>query len=130
MKTKVLTTSEVAQMVMAMFPPTSKYTTNQTCIYGEDGNSVVHVQENESGNSKVRVKPYCWKTYGQLKAEDKKAAVQLINNLKVDKVTEILVFHTGEKQVSVQYFVAGAYEKYYPKKAYLVKDYTIEPFNY
>ena len=128
MKTK--TTSEVAAMVMAMFPPTSKYLSNQTCVYGEDGNSVVYVQENESGNSKVSVKPYAWIPYGRLKAADKHAVVELIKNLKVDKVTQTLVFHTGEKQVSVSYFVAGAFEKYYPKNAFLVKEYMIEPFNY
>lgn len=127
---KTMTTSEVAQMVMAKFPPTSKYLANQTCVYGEDGNSIVYVQENPSGNSKVSVKPYSWKGYGQLKAADKHAAVERIMSLKVDKVTAILKFHDGSKQTSVQYYEAGAYEKGFERRAYLVESYTVVPFNY
>ena len=125
-----MTTSEVAQMIINMFPPTSKYLPNQTAIYSEDGNSVVWAKENESGSSKVTVKPYNWLSYGKLKAADKKAAVEMIKNLKVDKVTEVVRFHTGEKHLSCSYYVAGAYEKHYKNKAYLVEEYKIEPFNY
>ena len=125
-----MTTSEVAQMVIEMFPPMSKYLLNQTCVYGEDGNSVVWVQENKSGSSKVSVKPYAWIPYGRLKAADKRAAIEMIKSLKVDKVTQTLVFHDNSTQISVQYYVAGAFEKYLPKKGYLLKSYTVEPFNY
>ena len=121
---KTMTTSEVAQMVMAMFPPTSKYTPDQTAVYGEDGNSVINVKEMGSGCSKVFGYPCNWKTYGQLKAAEKKAMVDYIKSIKVDIVT--MVHHNGFE--TKQYYLAGAYEK--REKAWYIEKDSIRPFNY
>lgn len=122
---KTMTASEVAQMVMAMFPPTSKYLPNQTAVFGEDGNSVINVKEMESGCSKVFGFPCNWKTYGQLKADEKRAMVDFIKTIKVDIVTE-RSFDGFEFKA---YYIAGAYENRKEKRGF-VREYDIKPYNY
>ena len=87
MKTKALTASEVAQKILAMFPPTSKYTPNETDVFDKDGHAVVFVKEMPSGCSKVSGRMIGYKTYNQLKASEKKAFVANIESLKGDFVT-------------------------------------------
>lgn len=120
-----MTTSQVAQMVMAIFPPTSKYTPNETAVFGEDGNSVIYVKEMESGCSKVFGFPCKLKSYGQLKAAEKKAMVDYISSIKVDIVTN--VHYDGFE--TKQYYLAGTYENFKEKRSY-AKEYKIEPYNY
>lgn len=129
--TKTMTTSEVAQMVMEMFPKTSD-NLNETNIYDETGNSFIMVQEFKSGCSKVSGKIMGWNSYGKLKADEKKAIVEKIKSLQVDIVTrEAYCLKRKETFTWVSYFVKGAFEKYknYRINTYL-KSYEVKPFNY
>ena len=131
MKTKTMTQSEVAQMVMEMFPKTTDYR-NETNIYDETGNSVIMVQEFESGCSKVTGKLIGYNSYGKLKAEEKRALVEKIKSLRVDIVTRV-EYIAGKKDTFTftSYFIKGTYEKYknYRNNDFL-KSYEVKPFNY
>jgi hypothetical protein len=131
MKAKTMTQSEVAQMVMSMFPKTIDYR-NETNIYDETGNSVIMAQEFESGCSKVTGKLIGWNSYGKLKAEEKRALVEKIKSLRVDIVTRV-EYMAGKKETFTftSYFLEGTYEKYknYRSDDFL-KSYEVKPFNY
>ena len=126
-----MTQSEVAQMIMAMFPKTIQYL-YETNIYDETGNPVIMAQEFASGCSKVSGSLIGWKSYGKLNAEEKRELVEKIKSLKVDIVTRI-EYMAGRKQTFTytSYFLAGAYEKYmvYRNNDFL-KSYEVKPFNY
>ena len=129
--TKTMTTSEVAQMVMAMFPKTSDYR-NETNVYDETGNSVIIAQEFESGCSKVSGKLIGWNSYGKLKADEKRALVEKIKSLQVDIVTrEEYIIGRKETFTWVSYFLKGAFEKYKNNMVNtFLKSYEVKPFNY
>lgn len=121
---KTMTTSEVAKMVMTMFPPTSKYTPNETYIFNGTGNPVIEAHEFKSGNSKV-TGSYCnYKTYGQLKAIEKREMVDYIKTIKVDKVTE----YSREGNAYFSYYLKGTAEECETKMWVAKKE--IKPYNY
>lgn len=127
MKTRVLTQTEVAQKVLAMFPPTWKRMSNvnHVDIYDETGNSVVEVEDWKSGVSKVTGSKIDWKSYSRLSAAEKREFVKYIEEIEVDKVTET---ETNGREWSC-YFIKGTYEKR-GEKGYYIKESKVEPFNY
>lgn len=130
MKKSILTQSEIAQKVMQMFPPLFEFRSNETCIFGEDGNSVLKVSEFASGKSYVRIYPFMHKSYSQLKKEDKIKVMEFINSIKVDLIEEK---HKDSDFVYKLYYLTGAYKKRFqthPKGYVEISSIKITPFNY
>ncbi len=121
---KTMTTSEVAKMVMEMFPPTSRFSPNETIIFNGNGNAVIEAHEYKSGNSKVTGSYCSWKTYRQLNAAEKREMVEYIKNMKVDVLTE----YSRDGYAFSSYYLKGEAELVELSTCFVKRE--IKPYNY
>lgn len=100
---KALSNSEFAQMLAARFPVLSVYDHNVN-VYDQNGEYAIHAKETKTGYSSVIING---KPYGKMTASEKCAAVEFVQNLSVEIVSEISSY--DNKTIFRNYWVAGAY---------------------
>lgn len=100
---KILSNSEFAQMIAARFPALGRYD-RDIMVFDETGNCAIYAKESKKGYSSVRLGGRYSKTYSQMTAAEKAAAIEWVLNLPV----EIVTINTSVLGLYRTYWVEGA----------------------
>lgn len=100
---KTLSNSEFAQMIAERFPALDRYD-RDIMVFDETGNCAIYAKESKKGYSSVRLGGRYAKTYSQMTAAEKVAAIEWVLNLPV----EIVTINTSILGLYRTYWVEGA----------------------
>jgi hypothetical protein len=101
---KTLSNSEFAQMIAARFPALNPHD-GDIMVFDETGNCAIFAKESKKGYSSVRLGGKYAKTYSQMTAAEKAAAVEWVLNLPVEIATTNEGFSFGYYRT---YWIEGA----------------------